>query len=892
MSSEVVGVWFSIGVTSTTRRPCRRAHARLASVLALLMLATACGELQPLTTEEALERLNVATTKVYAADRSLIADLHGEINREIIPLDEIPQHVRDAVVAIEDERFWRHAGIDARSITRAAVSNLGEAGEENAQIQGGSTISQQLAKTLYFPDPERTVQRKLAEAQVTVQLEQRYEKREILEMYLNTIYFGRGVYGIQTAARSYFGKEAKDLDLPEGAFLAGIINQPARYGWTSTDAPERRSQRQEAAQRRRDTVLSRMEQLAMITPEEAAAAKASPIELADPTEARWRYPYFVDMVLRQLGVLRNSRHQLLDERFDFLGATFEERSKNVYRGGLRIYTSLDPAAQTAAEEAVASVLPEKLDRLSAAMAAVEPGTGYVRALVGGRDYYPEGCGEDEEPDRHVCRLSKVNLALGDYGGGSGRQPGSSFKPIVLAAALERGVTLNSHFSGGEFTHRYKGGTWRIRNYEGSSGASNLIEATVHSVNASYARLEIDGVGEGDALTGSRRVADMARRMGIPFPTRQQVQAACGSNFGKTGGCTPADDVPAIALGAKEASPLEMATAYATFANDGVAVPPTAIVRITDAAGKVLYDAAEENERPERAMAPGVARAVTHVMQQVIQRGTGIRARLGRDAAGKTGTSQQWRDAWFAGYTPDLAAVVWVGNPICGRGGCEEMTPANGYPFRIVGGSFPSMIWQYFMTKALENIPATRFPPPPSTFFTSNRSSTPPPVADVPGVIGLDRDQAIDVLTGAGFSVRVSECLAPGRPEGMVVKQTPSAGSQASGGSTITICLAVNELPLQVSPPPGARTPAPSAGPGQPRATPEPPSDGTVPNVVGESSARGSSIVRQAGFEPVLVRDCDPSGSSEAGRIWRQSPGGGSTARRGSNVTLWSNPAGC
>ena len=260
--------------------------------------------------------------------RFMIAHLHGEVNREAVPLTSIPEHVRNAVLAIEDHRFWTHQGLDLRSIARAATANF-RSSEDGGRIEGGSTISQQLAKLLYFPEPDRTLARKVAEAQVTLQLERAYTKTEILEMYLNTIYLGRGAYGLETAAQSYFGKPARHLTLAEGAFLAGIIHLPARYEWSESDPPERRTQRRADAERRRAVVLDRMYQLGYVSEVEAEDAKAEPLGLLPRTEARWDHPYFVDFVLRQLGVLRNSESDVLDPRYDFLGATFD--ASGLYR---------------------------------------------------------------------------------------------------------------------------------------------------------------------------------------------------------------------------------------------------------------------------------------------------------------------------------------------------------------------------------------------------------------------------------------------------------------------------------------------------------------------------------------------------------------------------------
>ncbi|MEX0875244.1 MAG: transglycosylase domain-containing protein [Actinomycetota bacterium] len=771
-------------------------------LLTVAVLASGCGRLEPLSTEEALDRLTVATSRVFDAEGNVIANLHGEINRDIVELEQIPLHVRNAVIAIEDERFWDHQGVDLRSITRAVVSNL-RTEPESGSVQGGSTISQQLAKNLYFPRPARNLSRKVAEARVTLQLERQYTKEEILAMYLNTIYLGRGVYGIETAANSYFGKAASALSLDEGAFLAGLIHEPARYEWTPSDPRDRRLARLADAQRRRDSVIDRMLSLDMISDDDANTAEQEKVRVEPPVEQRWKHPYFVDLVLRQLGVLR-TQAQALDPRFDFLGSTFEERSRNVYLRGLRIHTTLDPAAQKSAEQAV-KVLPAELERLSVAMAAIEPRTGYVRALIGGRDYYPDcdDLPDDQQPP--VCKLAKVNLALGNFGGGSGRQPGSSFKPFVLAAALQRGISLHQSFSGAEFVHRYQGSEWRVRNYEGSgAGSMTLVDGTARSVNAVFARLEIEGVGEGDALKGSAFVAETARRMGIGFPTREQLDSRklCqGVTYGTKDSCLAADDVPAIALGAKEVSPIDMASAYGTFANDGVRTEPTVIVKITDANGRVLYEADPDEGR---VLPSGVARGVTYALRRVVQGGTGTAAAIDRPAAGKTGTSQAWRDAWFAGFVPQLVGVVWIGNPIpIPNVGNESMIPSNGYPRRIVGGSYPAMIWKEFMTGALEGVPVREFRGPPQAVFRGDALSSPGPTdptgltgpeaevappGTVPSVIGNSFGGASNVLKSAGYDVDRSRGCDPSGQAGLheVYAQSPGGGSEAPQGSTISI----------------------------------------------------------------------------------------------------------
>ncbi len=779
-----------------------RRRILVALVIVVALISSACGRLEPLSTEEALERLTVATSKVFDVKGNVIADLHGEINRDIASLDQIPKHMRDAVVAVEDERFWQHQGLDLRSITRAALSNFRKAG---TGTQGGSTISQQLAKNLYFPRPARTLDRKIAEARVTLQLERQYTKRELLEMYLNTIYLGRGMYGVETASNSYFKTSASELTLAQSAFLAGLIHEPASYEFNPSDPPSRRKTRLKEATDRRNYVIARMRKLDMVTDERADDAVSSDLLIEPAGEQIWKQPYFVDLVLRQIGVLRNSRSQALDPRFDFLGASFEERSRNVYLRGLRIYTTLDPKAQKAANDAVADVIPKDLDRLSVALAAIEPGTGYIRALIGGRDYYPS-CEKASEQKTHLCRLAKLNLALGNYGGGSGRQAGSAFKPFVLTAALARGVALHQTYASDPFTYPIANSApWKVSNYDGAGGGNlTLIDGTARSVNAVFARLEVEGVGDGDAFLGAARVAQTARRMGISFPTPEELRKRCGGKYLQHDGCIPADNVPAIALGAKEVSPLDMASAYSTLANDGTRVEPTAIVRIEDAQGRVLYDA---DPSTLKAVPPGVARGVTYALRQVFARGTGTRAALDRPAAGKTGTSQGWRDAWLAGYTPQLAAVVWIGNPCPAPcSGIESMVPSNGYPTRITGGSFPAMIWHDFMTGALKDVPVVDFKAPPRALFsgvvTAPASPSPSPTPSgspseneletepgtVPSVIGVSFGDARSKLRAAGFETTLHRGCDPSGEARLhdVYAQSPDAGTAADKGSSVRV----------------------------------------------------------------------------------------------------------
>lgn len=732
-----------------------------------------------------------ATTSVYAADGSPIAKLHGEVDREPVALADMSPHIRDAVIAIEDRRFFTHNGLDPRGIARAAVRNL----RSDDGLQGGSTISQQLVKNVFLREEPRQMWRKAVEAVLAFGLEKTSSKEEILEAYLNTVYFGRGVYGVQAASRSFFHKDVADLTLAEAAYLAGLIHMPVRYDWANSDDGDTRAAKQEAGRQRRDVVLRAMREQGFVRPAAEMAARRQPLEIHPPADDRWDHPYFIDAVLRELGVLRNQGADRPDERFDFLGESYDERAQAVYQRGLRIHTTLSPQAQRSAEEGLAEQLPQgTLEKLSAALVSVEPGTGYVRALIGGRNYYPESCdGDDPAP---VCRHAKVNLALGSAAGGSGRHAGSSFKPFVLAAALEDGVSLRQQVSGSAFTHEYEGTRWKVSNYDGDgAGNMTIIDATVRSVNAAFARLEIDFLGDGKATKGSRKVAQTARKLGLPFETPEELKERCGKEYNTTGRCTPADNIPAIALGAKEVSPLHMAAAYAAFAAEGVYARPTTIAKIEDARGNVLYEAKPERRR---ALKRATALGVSHVLEQAIGRGTGRAAALPRPAAGKTGTSQQWRDAWFAGYVPQLATAVWVGNPMLvpARSGgltLEPMTPANGYPRRVTGGSYPARIWGAHMSAAVEDLPVKDFPEAPKELF---KKPKPPKKEEevevatpgVPNVVGMSRAAAQIALNRAGFSVSVISACPPGPDRsGMTVWRQSVSGRHVTLWAARAVC---------------------------------------------------------------------------------------------------------
>jgi penicillin-binding protein 1A len=598
------------------------------------------------------------TSRIMAADGTLLTTLQAEQNRDVVRLDDIPISFRDAVVAIEDDRFWLHRGIDLRAILRAARMNASVGGI----AQGGSTITQQYVKTALL-DPAQTVNRKLKEAMLAWRLERAYSKEVILERYLNTVYFGHGAYGAAAAAHEYFGKAVGQLTLAESALLAGLIRAP------STTNP---FERIDLALQRRNVVLDRMMELDRIGRRDYDNAVNEPIHLAPEQTATERYPaaHFVEAVKQWI---------LSDPHF---GATDEDRRNLLFKGGLRITTTIDLKLQTAAEHAITQLLPEPDRYPEGSLVAVEPSTGHVVAMVGGRDYFGNS------------PFAKYNLALGE-----GRQAGSTFKPFVLAAALEQGIPLTRTYPAPAETQIPLGpdtSPWRVQNFGGTAGGTvSLTEATVWSYNTPYARLMLD-VGPGPAV-------DMATRLGIQSPLQP---------------------LPSAVLGTENVTVLDMASAYATFANRGQHLTPVLVSRITRPDGAVLY---EDRPHATTVLRTDLADQVNWVLRQVVQRGTGTGARLDRPTAGKTGTAEGYKDAWFVGYTPDLAAAVWVG-----FAQLQQPMVYPSTPIQVTGGSWPAQIWERFMSAATAEQPVVDFAEPEPTTLrkieASRRVTTtlPPP----------------------------------------------------------------------------------------------------------------------------------------------------------------------
>lgn len=791
---------------------CRR--IRTLSVLTIIGIVAAasasCGvarDAPPL-----LLPVNAAPTTVYDAQGRAITVLRDQ-NRTSIPLEQIPTITQSAVVAIEDSRFWSHHGIDPRGIARAASSNA----EDGDNGQGGSTITQQYVKNALLT-PEKTIRRKLEEASLALSIERNYSKDLILELYLNTIYFGSGAYGIDAAARSYFGVPASQLDLAQSALLAGLIQAPSRFD------PRKHP---DAATTRRDVVLRRMVELGDITQAQHDLAVATPIRIVAPQPLPEQVPYpaahFVDAVKAYL--LKSS---------DVLGKTQGERYNNLYRGGLRIYTTIDLDLQAKAEASIAQVLPKQgVDPKvpDAALVSIDPKTGFVKAMVGGRDYFG------------TSDYRQTNLAMG-----VGRQTGSSFKPIVLATALSNGVTTTDRFNApGAESHKLPGGqVWNVKG--GGIGSGTLEQCTVVSSNTCYANIVLD------PRVGAQRSVDMGKALGI---TSTKLQPN-----------------PAAVLGTNNVTVLDMASVFATFADQGVHVPPVLVSRIERPDGTLLY---QHEHTQTKVLEPEVADQVSSILPGVITSGTGTSANIGRPAAGKTGSSQNNVDAWFCGYTPQLATAVWVGfakprPDSSGRLQPVSMTSPN-TRITVFGGTYPAQIWAAFMRQALADqpplplidptatAPTTTTVPPGNTALLS--PMTAPSRVKVPDVGGIDARKALAAVQAAGFvAVRLDAAVA-GVGAGTVVGQSPAPNTTADAGSTVF-----------VEATPG--TFAPNAA---------------VPDVTGYGSGQARQLLESMGFTVTAQAEAAPVGSTrddgqpfDAGQVWRTTPPAGTTPTDGS-VTI-------
>jgi penicillin-binding protein 1A len=565
------------------------------------------------------------TSAIYAADGTLLAYLHGVENRTVISGQQIPQLMRNAIVAIEDERFYSHTGVDLHSLMRALFTNI----DTQQTTQGFSTITMQLVGNLYLDRKDLSFQRKFDEMALAWQLERKYSKNEILDLYLNTVYFGNNAYGVEAAAKTYFDKEPADLTLAEAALIAGLPQAPG--GFSPRWHPDK-------ALARRNLVVQKMADLGLVTQDEADNALLTPLKLA---------PYSPYTQVQEPYVVAYVRKQLID--------MFGEQK--VFQGGLQVETTINPTYQKLAAQAISSTLNKSGDP-TAALVCIEPNTGYIRAMVGGTDY----------------STSEFNLASQGR-----RQPGSAFKPFCLTAAIEMSINpWDVSYMSMPLNLKLPGWNepWKVKTFGNDyHGVSTIYQATLRSDNTVYAQLALD--------VGAARIVDVAQRMGITSYLNES---------------------PAIALGGLTygVSPLEMASAYGTLANSGQHVEPTIILSIKDSQGHVIWKA---NPKRTQAISAGVAYDVTRILSDNIKKGTGTKADIDRPAAGKTGTAQNFGDAWFCGYTPHLSTVVWVGHPE----GQVPMTNVHG--ISVTGGSFPAIIWQKFMKVAEAPFPQADFVKP-------------------------------------------------------------------------------------------------------------------------------------------------------------------------------------
>jgi penicillin-binding protein 1A len=605
------------------------------------------------------------TTYILDREGNVLGTFHASVDRTIVPFNRMPKSLRDAVLAAEDQGFYEHSGIDPLGVMRAAWNDL----IAHEVVQGGSTITMQLVKNVYaghyetdrktgqttYVVPPRTFTQKVREALLAMKLERTYSKDEILATYLNTIYFGHGAYGVEAAAQAYWGIHASELNMIRSATLAGLISSPSLFDPIDHPAD---------AKIRRDYVLDRMAALGTITSERAAQLKLQDVR-THPSDGNLSFP-------PKLGHFLDYTKRTLIAKYD---------EAQVFGGGLKVITGLDPQMQAAAEEAVAARLNTPGDP-DAAVVAIDPATGEVRAMYGGRNW----------------NKSQVNLALsGEKGyGGTGRQAGSAFKPFTLTAAMEAGVSLSSSWYGpGTITipdpRCYTDGKpWTLSNAsDEESGTFSLATATAYSVNTVFAQVT--------SLVGPEAVADAAHRMGI----RSKLQPVCS-----------------ITLGTQAVSPLEMTNAYATLAARGVRRWATPVHAVRDASGAVLDRTT--SGRGKRVISTNDADLVTYALQNVIRYGTGTSASIGRPAAGKTGTAQDYVDAWFCGYVPRLATCVWIGYPK----GEIPLENVEGYS-AVYGGTIPALIWHDFMLKATEGMAVQEFPPPSFDGYTTG-APTPPP----------------------------------------------------------------------------------------------------------------------------------------------------------------------
>jgi 1A family penicillin-binding protein len=675
-------------------------------------------------------------TKVYDDNDELLTELHVE-RRIFVPLSHMPQTLRDAVIATEDRRFYYHWGIDPIGIARAFVQNY----RRGRRVEGGSTITQQLTKVLFLT-PDKSLERKMKEAVLAIELERRYSKDRILEMYLNQVYFGHGAYGVEAAARTYFGKSVSELDVREAALVAGLPRAPTSY------SPFEHG---EAAKRRREVVLRRMVDYGALKDADAKRLARSDLGLIPPERRRTTGQYFLEYV-----------QQTLEAKY---GADL------VFKGGLNVYSTLNPTIQLAAEQALRDGLKALEGRTQktgrpgehpeGAIVTVDPATGYVRAMVGGYDFF----------------RSEFNRAVQ-----ARRQPGSAFKPFIYIAALESGLTAATRVEDApvSYTVGPNGQSWKPENYDRKfRGPTTLQQALEESVNIVTVKVQ--------ERVGLSRTIQVARRFGITSPLDVNLS---------------------LSLGTSDLTLMELTSAYGALANQGQWLPPTAIRYVTDAQGKLVEEHLPE---PREAVSTETAYLITHMLRGVVERGTGQAARaLGRPIAAKTGTTNDYSNAWFIGYTPRVATGVWVGYDRPRSLGRDE-----------TGSRVAAPIWVNYMGKVLGDSPKEDFTMPdrivlvPVDLDPSNECVRVVSMAFVRGTepavgCGPRRQGVPGSDSPPGAAPGLAPAPAPGLPQSSLPRPAPTAAVLPSSPPSAAAVPAPAPPPAAVLPKETLENPAVSA----------------------------------------------------------------------------------
>ncbi|MCL2332655.1 MAG: transglycosylase domain-containing protein [Actinomycetia bacterium] len=672
-------------------------------------------------------------TRIVSADGKLLARLYLQ-NRTSIEATQMGKYLREATVAVEDERFYQHGGIDPAGIVRAALTSTG----------GGSTLTQQYVRQTILSEEatQQTLTRKVREAYLAMQVEKKYRKDEVLTMYLNTVYYGEGAYGVQAAAQTYFSKSAANLTLPEAALIAGMPQRPSKT--SPYEYPKE-------ALARRNHVLDRMLANNYIKKKEHDEAVKTPIALKrmpEPTNGFYAAQYFVTDVIKQL---KNNP------------AAFGITKDQITGGGLTVKTSLNYKMQTEAEASVRDAIGD--EGPEAALVTINPKNGWVQAMVGGRNF--------AKNQVNLANNVQVDPTTGELVGG--RQPGSTFKAFTLTTAIKNGMSPEASVNGSavKIPTEDPKGYWEVQNSEGQSrGQISVAQATYGSVNGAYARIEMalgsldteKADGKTNARLGAEKVAEVAKSMGVvtlPLPAN-----------------------PSLTLGGDAVTVQDIASGFATLANNGVYCPVVKIVSITDKSGQPIYNSKDDPAKaPTRVLTPSVVCAVNEILQGVVTGGTATTARIsGRQIAGKTGTTNESTNLWFTGFTPNFCTSIWRG-----WRDVDDTVRING---RMgYGGSACGPIWKDYAQKVFADLPNEDFPSAPAPPYDNSKFKFFGSSEEAPSVVGMDYQQAYDLLIRAGFSVSWIE-VAADAPRGTIIAQSVRGNNvtltvSLGGGSNAT-----------------------------------------------------------------------------------------------------------